>query len=57
MSQQEIIGKILDSTKSIAVVGFSTRQERAGFYVPEYLQAQGYRIIPVNPKLEKAVSS
>ena len=55
MSQQQMIEKILDSTKSIAVVGFSTRKERAGFYVPEYLQAQGYRIIPVNPNLDKAL--
>jgi len=55
MNQQQAIEKVLESTKTIAVVGFSSRKERAGFYVPEYLQAQGYRIIPVNPKLEKAL--
>jgi len=55
MNQQQVIEKILKSTKTIAVVGFSSREERAGFYVPKYLQAQGYRIIPVNPKLEKAL--
>lgn len=51
MSEQQAIEKILASTKHIAVVGFSSKEERAGFYVPEYLQAQGYRIFPVNPKL------
>ena len=46
------IDRILNETKSIAVVGFSRRPNRAGYYVPAYLQAQGYRIIPVNPYLD-----
>lgn len=41
--------------KTIAVVGFSSRQSRAGYYVPAYLQKQGYRIIPVNPYLEEGL--
>jgi predicted CoA-binding protein len=49
MNQDTTIEKILDETKTIAVVGFSSRQSRAGYYVPAYLQEQGYRIIPVNP--------
>jgi predicted CoA-binding protein len=55
MNQQQTIDKILNETEIIAVVGLSTKKERAGFYVPEYLQAQGYHIIPVNPKLDKAL--
>jgi uncharacterized protein len=55
MNQQQTIEKILQSTTNIAVVGLSTKEERAGFYVPEYLQAQGYRIIPVNPNLDSAL--
>jgi predicted CoA-binding protein len=47
--------KILNETKSIAVVGFSRRPSRAGYYVPAYLQGQGYRIIPVNPYLDEAL--
>lgn len=35
--------------KSIVVVGCSPKPERAGHYVPAYMQEQGYRIIPVNP--------
>ncbi len=43
--------KILAETKTIAVVGFSSQRHKAGYYVPEYLQEAGYRIIPVNPNL------
>ena len=61
MNNQPMI-KIMVETKTIAVVGFSSRPSRAGHYVPAYLQQQGYRIIPVNPFLdevlgEKAYSS
>lgn len=53
--QDQTIEKLLDSVKTIAVVGLSSKEERPGYYVPEYLQKQGYRIIPVNPYLEKAL--
>lgn len=53
--QQDTIKTILAETKSIAVVGFSRRQTRAGFYVPAYLHQQGFRIIPVNPYLDQAL--
>ncbi|MEI4486957.1 CoA-binding protein [Frigidibacter sp. MR17.14] len=39
----------LHSTRVIAVVGFSPDPERPSHYVAEYLKAQGYRVIPVNP--------
>lgn len=48
----ETIEQILENCRTIAVVGLSSRPERAGYYVPAYLQEQGYRIIPVNPHLE-----
>ena len=41
--------------KTIAVVGFSSSQARAGYYVPAYLQEKGYRIIPVNPNLTEGL--
>ncbi|NVB42272.1 CoA-binding protein [Pseudenhygromyxa sp. WMMC2535] len=40
---------ILEQARTIAVLGASTQPSRAGFYVPNYLREQGYRIIPVNP--------
>jgi uncharacterized protein len=55
VSKEETMDKILSETKTIAVVGFSTKAHRAGQYVPAYLQQQGYRIIPVNPNLQGAV--
>lgn len=53
--QSDSIGKILAVTKTIAVVGFSSNPHKAGYYVPEYLQRQGYRIWPVNPNLTEAL--
>lgn len=52
MNQQPTIQKILTTTHTIAVVGMSDKTYRAGYYVPAYLQEQGYRIIPVNPFLD-----
>ena len=49
MDQDTSINKILAEAKTIAVVGFSSVPQKAGYYVPAYLQQQGYRIIPVNP--------
>lgn len=43
--------KIIDETQTIAVVGFSSNPAKAGYYVADYLQGAGYRIIPVNPNL------
>ena len=37
--------------KTIAVVGYSDKPERAGYFVAHYLVAQGYQVIGVNPKL------
>ena len=54
MNEQPIT-TILQTTKTIAVVGFSSRRSRAGYYVPAYLQERGYRIIPVNPFMEEGL--
>jgi len=43
------IGDILQKYKTIAVVGLSSNPVRPSHGVAEYLQAVGYRIIPVNP--------
>ena len=54
-NDETVIRRILQQDKTIAVVGLSRRKTRAGFYVPDYLQQHGYRIIPVNPYLEEAL--
>ena len=43
------VASILSHCRTIAVVGLSPKAERASFDVARYMQAQGYRIIPVNP--------
>jgi uncharacterized protein len=42
--------KIYEETKTIAVVGASGDERKAAHTIPRYLQRQGFRIIPVNPK-------
>lgn len=51
----ETMRKIMKEVETIAVVGLSSRKTRAGYYVPAYLQQNGYRIIPVNPNLTEAL--
>ncbi len=43
--------RILEAAKTIAVVGITDRIDRPAHSVPAFLQTQGYRIIPVNPRL------
>ena len=43
------IEQVLRESKTIAVVGLSGKPMRASYGVSEYMQRQGYRIIPVNP--------
>lgn len=51
----EVIQRVLRNTRTIAVVGFSSHTHRPGYYVPAYLQRQGYEILPVNPNLDEAL--
>jgi predicted CoA-binding protein len=48
-AEDEAITKLLETAKTIAVVGLSGRPYRASFGVTETLQSSGYRIFPVNP--------
>lgn len=49
LSPAERITWILNHCPTIAVVGLSPKPHRASFDVARYMQAAGYRIIPVNP--------
>ncbi|MGA8367103.1 MAG: CoA-binding protein [Candidatus Acidiferrales bacterium] len=39
----------LKNSRTIAVVGLSSRRHRPSYGVAEYMRSAGYRIIPVNP--------
>jgi predicted CoA-binding protein len=40
---------ILNTVKSIAMVGFSPKENRPSYFAFKYLLERGYRMIPVNP--------
>jgi hypothetical protein len=42
---------VYEKGMTIAVVGASTDPEKPAHAVPAYLQSQGYRIVPVNPRV------
>lgn len=42
--------RIYAKPKTIAVVGASEREGKPAHDIPRYLQSQGYRIVPVNPR-------
>ncbi|HLH03885.1 MAG TPA: CoA-binding protein [Bryobacteraceae bacterium] len=44
------IKNLLESAKTIAVVGLSSNPMRPSFGVSRFLQRQGFRVIPVNPQ-------
>jgi predicted CoA-binding protein len=44
-----LIPDLLRKSHVIAVVGLSSKQFRPSYGVAEYMQKEGYRIIPVNP--------
>ena len=49
MTETADIQHILNTCRTVAVVGLSPKPHRASFDVSRYMQAQGWRIIPVNP--------
>ncbi|MGH2470331.1 MAG: CoA-binding protein, partial [Chloroflexota bacterium] len=44
------LSEILTGSHTVAVVGLSNDRFRPSHGVARYLQEEGYRIIPVNPK-------
>ncbi len=47
--ETQVIADIIKNYRVVAVVGLSSDPARPSYQVAEYLQAHGYRIIPVNP--------
>lgn len=55
MNEPDLARDLLRSARTIAVVGYSPRPDRPSNSVSAYLRQQGYRIIPINPQLQRAV--
>ncbi|HEY5056981.1 MAG TPA: CoA-binding protein [Acidobacteriaceae bacterium] len=61
MNEPEVIDEMLGEgvlqsmPKTIAVVGLSDNPAKPSYYVSEYMQRHGYRILPVNPTIESVL--
>jgi predicted CoA-binding protein len=55
MTESEEIADLLQRARTIAVIGLSDSPLRPSYGVSSYMQAHGYRIIPVNPKIKEAL--
>ena len=49
--RDEDIADLLQTARTIALVGASDRPDRASYGVMKFLQDQGYRVYPVNPRI------
>ena len=54
-SPSDPVTELLQQAKTIAVVGLSDSPLRPSHGVSAYMQAHGYRIIPVNPHIDEAL--
>jgi predicted CoA-binding protein len=45
------IAELLQSVRTIALIGASDRPDRPSYGVMKFLQDHGYRVIPVNPQI------
>ena len=55
MQQSDPIHELLSRAKTIAVVGLSESPMRPSHGVSAYMQAAGYKIIPVNPHIAETL--
>ena len=51
LTSDEDIAELLTSARTIAMIGASDRPSRPSYGVMKFLQAHGYRVIPVNPQI------
>jgi len=47
--------EILRDASTIAVVGIKDLEIEDAYRVPQYMQLHGYRVVPVNPKLDRVL--
>lgn len=56
MNETAKIQEILDQTRTIAVIGLTDHEGRASYGVSRFMQKQGYRILPVNPRIQASLN-
>ncbi len=49
LTTREEIRQVLEEARTVAVLGAHVQARKPAHYVPDYLHAHGYRILPVNP--------
>lgn len=49
ITKLEDVKRILQESKTVAVLGVHTNVSKAAYYVPRYLDSRSYEIFPVNP--------
>jgi predicted CoA-binding protein len=49
---EEALAQLLGEATTIAVIGIKERPEEDAHRIPLYMQQAGYRIVPINPKLD-----
>jgi uncharacterized protein len=49
ITKLEDVRRILQESKTVAILGAHTDVSKAAYYVPSYLDSRGYEIFPVNP--------
>ncbi len=47
--------EILQSSKTIAVVGIKDRESEDAYRIPEYMQSNGWKIVPINPSVDSVL--
>ncbi|HEY1578009.1 MAG TPA: CoA-binding protein [Terracidiphilus sp.] len=55
MNDPALIDEMLRKMQTIAVVGMSDKSWRASHNIGRYLVMQGYRVLPVNPRLKEVL--
>ena len=55
MQTDSELAEILSEANTVAVIGIKDREGEDAFRIPKYMQDHGYRIVPVNPKLQIAL--
>ena len=53
LTSDEDIAELLTNARTIAMIGASDRPSRPSYGVMKFMQAHGYRVLPVNPQITR----